>query len=240
MRLSIRTKIALLMTFLLAIVSVVVYRYFPERLHRQIVDSVVQKSAALTGMAAFSVASGLHDRNPAAVAAALTGLRNNPDLVYLVLLDERGQVFSSFNQLMARQTAYDQLRMKDVAAPQQVVQGGERVRAPAPPVVGSVTGEGTIYQSMAPVRHQGRTVGRLYTGMSLQAANADAARSRATIALVTLLAFILGTIAVFALSTAITRPLQRIVETTEDIAGGDFTKRAAVTSDDEVGHLARS
>jgi diguanylate cyclase (GGDEF)-like protein/PAS domain S-box-containing protein len=240
MRLSIRTKIALLMTFLLAIISVVVYRYFPERLHRQIVDSVVQKSAALTGMAASSVASGLHDRSPAAVAAALTGLRNNPDLVYLILLDERGQVFSSFNELMARQTAYDRLHMKDVAAPQQVVQGGERVRAPASPVVGGVTGEGTIYQSMAPVRYQGHEVGRLYTGMSLEAAKADAAASRATIALLTLVAFIIGTIAVFALSTAITRPLQRIVETTEDIAAGDFSKRAAVTSDDEVGHLARS
>lgn len=240
MRLSIRTKIALLMTFLLAIVSVAIYRYFPERLHRQIVDSVVQKSAALTGMAAFSVASGLQERNPTGVAAALTGLRNNPDLVYMVLLDEKGQVFSSFNELMARETGYTSLKMKDVAAPQHVLQGGEQVRAPAPPVVGAVTGEGRIYQSMAPVRHQGRTVGRLYTGLSLEAANADAARSRATIAIVTLIAFILGTIAVFALSTFITGPLQRIVETSEEIAAGDFSKRAAVTSDDEVGHLARS
>lgn len=240
MRLSIRKKIALLMTFLLAIVSIAVYRYFPQRLHRQIVDSVVQKSAALTGMAAVGVAGGVYDRSPAAVAAALTGLRNNPDLVYLVLLDERNQVFSAFNELMARQIAYDKLRMTNVASPQQVVQGGELVRAPAPPVVGGITGEGTIYQSMAPVRHRGRTVGHLYTGMSLQAANADAARSRATIALVTLVAFLLGTIAVFGLSAVITGPLQRIVETTEDIAAGDFSKRATVTSDDEVGHLARS
>jgi diguanylate cyclase (GGDEF)-like protein/PAS domain S-box-containing protein len=191
-------------------------------------------------MAAVSVAAGVHDRNPAAVAAALTGLRNNPDLVYLVLLDERGQVFTSFNELMARQIAYEKLRMTDVAAPQQVVQGGERVRAPAPPVVGGITGEGAIYQSMAPVRHHGRTVGQLYTGMSLQAANADAARSRATIALVTLIAFLIGTVAVFALSAVITGPLERIVETTEDIAAGDFSRRAAVTSNDEVGHLARS
>jgi diguanylate cyclase (GGDEF)-like protein/PAS domain S-box-containing protein len=228
------------MTLLLAIVSVVVYRYFPQRLHRQIVDSVVQKSAALTSMAAHSVAAGLHDRNPAAVAAALTGLRSNPDLVYLVLLDERGQVFFSFNELMARQTGFDRLRMTNVAAPQQVVQGGERVRTAAPPVQGGITGEGAMYQSMAPVRHHGRTVGRLYTGLSLEAANADAARSRATIALVTLIAFLLGTIAVFGLSAVITGPLQRIVETTEDIAAGDFTKRAVVKSDDEVGHLARS
>ena len=241
MRLSIRTKIALLMTFVLAIVSVVVYRYFPQRLHRQIVDAVVQKSAALTSMAAHSVADGLRDRNPSSVAAALAGLRTNPDLVYLVLLDENDQVFASFNELMAAQIAYDKLPMRDVPAPaQQVVQGGVRVRPAATPVVGAVTSEGAIYQTMAPVRHHGRTIGKLYTGMSLEAANADAARSRATIAIVTLIAFLITTVAVFGLSTVITGPLQRIVETTEDIAAGDFSKRAAVTSDDEVGHLARS
>ncbi|MEK6374715.1 MAG: EAL domain-containing protein [Acidobacteriota bacterium] len=240
MRLSIRTKIALLMTFVLAIVSVAVYRYFPARLHRQITDAVVQKSAALTGMGAVSVAAGLRDRNHAAVAAALTGLRNNPDLVYLVLLDANGQVFAAFNDLMARQAAYQTLPMKSVGGAHGVLQGGQKMRAPAPPVVGGISADGTIHQSMEPVRHEGRTIGRLYIGMSLEAANADAARSRAAIAIVTLIAFVLGTILVFALSTVITGPLQRIVETTEDIAAGDFTKRAAVTTDDEVGHMARS
>ncbi|HYC61834.1 MAG TPA: EAL domain-containing protein [Thermoanaerobaculia bacterium] len=240
MRLSIRTKIALLMTFLLAIFSIGVYRYFPDRLHRQIVDSVVQKSAALTRMAAFSVAAGLHDKNPAAVAAALTGLRNNPDLVYFVLLDEQGRVFASFNDLMARQMNYERVAMTTIGAPPKVVQGGVNVRAAVPPVIGGVTTDGGIHQSMAIVRHRGRNAGRLYAGMSLEAANADAARSRATIALATLLTFILGTIAVFALSTVITGPLHRIVETTEEIARGDLSKRAAVTSKDEVGHLARS
>jgi diguanylate cyclase (GGDEF)-like protein/PAS domain S-box-containing protein len=240
MRLSIRTKIALLMTCLLAVVSVGVYRYFPARLHREIVASVEQKSAALTGMAAFSVSDGLQEQSASAVAAALSGLRNNPDLVYLLLVDGRGQVFHSFNDLMARQVSYDTLRMQPVAAPQQVVQGGESMRAPAPPIEGGITADGRIYQSMALVRHHGRTIGRLYTGLSLEAANADAARSRATIAIITLIAFILCTIAAFALSTVITTPLQRIVETTETIAGGDFSKRAAVTSNDEVGHLARS
>ena len=238
-RLSIRTKIALLMTFLLAVVSVAVYRYFPARLHQQIVDAVVQKCAALTEMAAYSVAPGLHERNPAAVAAALTGIRGNPDLVYLVLLDERGQVFASFNERIARETAFQRLPMNALITPQQVLQGGRRIR-PRAAVFGGTSADGSIYQILAPVRHHGRTVGQLYTGMSLGGANADAARSRTTIALVTLVAFILGTLAVFALSAFITGPLHRIVQTTEDIAAGDFSKRAAVTSDDEVGHLARS
>lgn len=228
------------MTFLLAIVSMGVYRWFPARLHAQIVDAVRQKSAALTRMAAFSVAGDLDSRNPAAVAAALSGLRNSPDLVYLMLLDGQGRVFTSFNELMAGNVAYHRVAMQRVAAPQQVVQGGVSVRPLEPSLFGGMTADGTVWQTMALVRHRGRTVGRLYTGMSLEAANADASRSRATIALVTLLAFLLGTGAVFALSTLITVPLQRIVETTEEIARGDFSKRAAVTSNDEVGHLARS
>jgi diguanylate cyclase (GGDEF)-like protein/PAS domain S-box-containing protein len=93
---------------------------------------------------------------------------------------------------------------------------------------------------MTPVRHQGKLIGRLYTGVSLDGANADAARSRATIALITLIAFLVGAVAVFALSTVITGPLGRMADTAETIAGGDFSKRAAVTSDDEVGQLARS
>ena len=240
-RLSIRTKIAVVMTSLLAAVSVAVYLYVPARLHRQIVDAVTQKAAALTGMAAFSVAQGLHDRNQPAVAAAMAGIRSNPDLVYLMLLDERGRVFASYNDLIARDAGYATLRMQPVAAPQQVLQGGQRyVRPAAQRIAGGLTADGTIYQTMAPVQYRGRVVGHLYSGMSLDAAYADAARSRAAIALVTLAAFLIGTMAVFALSTVITGPLQRIVETTEEIAAGDFSKRAAVTTKDEVGHLARA
>jgi diguanylate cyclase (GGDEF)-like protein/PAS domain S-box-containing protein len=239
-RLSIRTKIALLMTSLLAIVSLAVYQYFPARLHRQMVASVEQKSAAMTRMGAFSAAPGLQERNQAAVAAALTGIRSNPDVVYFMLLDERGQPFASFNERIARDANFQRVAMQPVTTPQHVLQGGQSVRSASPEVLGGATADRGIYQTMSPVRHRGRVIGQLYTGMSLERANADAKESRATIALVTLLAFLLGTLAVFALSTVITGPLLRIVETTEEIAKGDFSKRAAVTNDDEVGHLARS
>lgn len=240
-RLSIRTKIAVVMTSLLAIVSIAIYLYFPARLHRQMVESVTQKAAALTGMAAFSVAEGLQERNQPKVAAALAGIRSNPDLVYLLLLDERGQVFASYNDRIARDAQYERIVMQPVERTRNVLQAGERyVRPASRSVAGGMTADGALYQSMAPVQHRGHPIGRLYAGMSLDAANADAARGRATIALITAIAFLLGTLAVFALSTVITGPLQRIVDTTEDIAAGDFTKRAAVTSSDEVGHLARA
>lgn len=240
-RLSIRTKIAVVMTSLLAVVSLAVYLYFPARLHRQLVDAVTQKSAALTGMAAFSVADGLQARNRALVAAALAGIRSNPDLVYVMLVDERGSVFASYNDIIAREVGYDGLAMQPVEAPRQAAQAGElRMRPVSRGIAGGVSADGKVYQTRAPVQYRGRTIGQLYTGMSLDAASAEAAQGRTTIAFLTLIAFLLGTVAVVALSTVITGPLQRIVETSEEIAAGDFSKRAAVTSEDEVGQMAHS
>lgn len=238
---SIRTKIALLMTILLAIVSLAIYWYFPRRLHAQIVDAVAQKSAAMTSMAAFSLADGLLNRNRAAVAAALTGIRGNPDLVYLVLLDERGQVFASYNELLAREAGFQGVPMAPVTVPQHaLVAAGRIARSPGHDIIGGTAAEGEIFQTMAPVRHRGREIGRLYTGMSLSGAKADAATGRATIALVTVIAFLIGTAAVFAFSALITRPLQRIARISEEIAAGDFSRRANVKSEDEVGQLARA
>ena len=240
-RLSIRTKIAAVMISLLAVVSVAVYLYFPARLHREIVEAVEQKGAALAGMAAFSVAEGLQEQNPAAVAAALTNIRSTPDLVYLVLLDERGQIFASYNEIIARDAAFDRLPMRPGKTPRQVAQAGQRtVRPVTQGIHGGTTADGKVYQTLAPVRHRGRVIGRLYAGLSLEEAHAEAAQGRATIALVTLMAFLVITVAVILLSTVITGPLQRIVETSEEIAAGDFSKRAAVTSADEVGQLAGS
>ncbi|MGZ8779731.1 MAG: EAL domain-containing protein, partial [Thermoanaerobaculia bacterium] len=229
------------MTSLLAVVSLAVYLYFPARLHQELVNAATRQSAALTGMAAFSVADGLQERNQPAVAAALAGIRRNPDLVYLILLDERGQVFASYNDIMARTVAWDRLPMEAIERPRQVLQAGQRSVQPASSrIEGGMTPDRSIYQTTAPVQHRGRTIGRIYTGMSLGAARAEAVQGRATITLVTLIAFLVGTIAVIALSTVITTPLQKIAEVSEEIAEGDFSKRAEVTSGDEVGQMARS
>lgn len=238
-RLQIRTKIALVMTCLLGVISIAVYLYVPAALHRQIVQSVIQKSAALSTTTAFSVGEALHARNRASVAAALAGLRGNPDLVYLVLTDDRGRPFASFNELVAAESRYLEVPMERIATPQRPVQGGQGSgRFSGPEVMGGITADGMTYQTVVPVRHEGRLVGRLYTGMSLHMANADAARTRAAIAVVTILVFAVGTVLLFALSTLITVPLKRIVQTTQAIAAGDFSRRAEVGSRDEVGDLA--
>src|SRR3989304_486970 len=140
-----------MMTGVLAVISLGAFLYFPARLHRQIVESVKQKAAALPETAAFGVADGLRARNQVAVAAALTGIRSNPDLVYLVLVDDRGQTFASFNELIAGN--YADRQMAPVPRPRQALQAGQRMPAPSGrEVVGGLSADGLIYQTMVPVR----------------------------------------------------------------------------------------
>jgi diguanylate cyclase (GGDEF)-like protein/PAS domain S-box-containing protein len=239
---SIRTKLTLVMTLLLAITSVAVYVYFPSRLKAQALDSVAQKAAALTEMTAYSIARGVSARDPVAVAEVLTAMRRTPDLVYIVVLDGRDVPYAVFNDLEANEMHFRDIPMHRIAelrflrgvAPPGLGERGATARE----VTGGFSADSTVYQASSPVRYEGRLVGRVYIGMSLRAIKDEIARSKATIALVTAIAFLIGVIAVFAMSTLITGPLDRIVATAERIAEGNLSLRAEVSGDDEVGHLA--
>lgn len=244
-RLSIRTKLTLVMTLLLAIISVAVYVYFPARLEQQALNSVVQKAAALTEMTSYSIARGLTSRDPSQVAEVLAAMRRNPDLVYIVVLDTAGVPYASFNELAATDVHFRSIPMRRIdpalRIPGRAVPPHFGVRSPiAREVSGGISADGSVYQTSAPVRHEGLFVGTVYLGISLEPIESDIKRSRATIALVTAIAFMVGVLAVFALSTLITGPLQRIVDTAEQISSGDLARHAEVNSADEVGQLARA
>jgi signal transduction histidine kinase/CheY-like chemotaxis protein len=97
-----------------------------------------------------------------------------------------------------------------------------------------------ILKTTAPILLDGREIGRLYLGLSLAELRAETARSRRTIALISLLVFVVGMAAVFAISAVIAGPLRRIMEAARRIAAGDLQQRAPTSSRDEVGELARA
>ncbi len=243
-RLSIRTKLTAVMTLLLAITSVAVYVYFPSRFRAQAVESVVQKAAALTEMTSFSIAKGVATHDLSAVAEVLTAMRRNPDLVYIVVLDQGGTTFGGFDEIAANQESFRSIPMRRLVAGLQLPRGaapsGVSGQTTPREIDGGVSSDGAVYQTLSPVRYHGRLVGTVYLGVSLDPIRADINRSKATIALVTAIAFMVGVLAVFALSTFITGPLQRIARTAEQIAEGDMSQRADVQSGDEVGQMAKA
>lgn len=232
-RLPIRTKLALVMTLLLAIVSIAIYMYFPEKLQRQAIAALTEQARVVADMTAFSVAAPLQQADNIAVVEALTGLRRNPDLVYFVLRDANGTMVTSFNDEIAANTrVVGESRKRLTRSVGMIGTPGE--------TAGAFSEGGQLYQTTTPVRYRGRVIGSLVIGFSLDRALVAAKRSRMTVAFVTVLAFGIGVALIFAISTFITGPLQRIVGATERIAAGARSARAEIDSEDEVGQLARS
>src|SRR5205809_1266687 len=237
-RLDVGTKLALVMTLILAVVSLWIFLYFPEKLQRQTVDALGQRATSIADMTAFSIAPALHFHDPVAAAAALTPLRRNRDLIFLIVRDTSGSTFASYNDMVAAAAGPFRAPSTRPAGRRLVIAGtttGEESETR-----GAFSEDDRAYQTTTPIRYHGRQIGTLVVGYSLDHVLDETGRSKAIVALATLLTFALGAIAVFALSTLITRPLRRIADTAESFAAGATGSRATVESEDEVGHLARA
>ncbi len=235
-RLRIRSKLALVVTLLLAVVSIAIFLYFPAKMRQQAVDGVAQKAIAICEMEALSIGPALADQDRVAVAERLGGLRHNPDLVYFVLLDQQGGVFASYNELVATTSDYTTLA-RNASPRRSAVPSSARERRRQQG--GTISDDGSTYSVASPVMLRGRRMGILVAGFSLQQVRRETDRGRATIALITLIAFAIGTAAVFALSTLITGRLERMVRAAESIGAGALTTRVDASGGDEIGQLAR-
>ena len=97
------------------------------------------------------------------------------------------------------------------------------------------------YHITRPLILQGTEVGQIELGYSLDLVQEDVCHIRRVIALVSLAIFFGGMVAVFVISTIVTRPLSQVISTADRIARGDLSKRTPVIHpEDEIGRLALS
>ena len=150
-RLAVGTKLALVMTLILAVVSLWIYTYFPERLQRQAMDALVQRATAIADVTAFGVAPALNDHDRVAAAAGLTALRRNHDLIFYVMREADGSVFASFNEMVAVSAGPFRTAALQAVARRPIVTGmtaGEETETK-----GAFTVDNRAYQTSTPIRY---------------------------------------------------------------------------------------
>ena len=152
---QIRTKLATLITLLIGAIALFISLYFPARLEEQALGAAVDKAQSITEMTAFIISSTLYFEDPDAVEESLKGTKQDKDLVYIVVLNHSGQVFTAFRKDIADQTNFNQATNNS-----------------------HISQDGTIYKTMAPILHKGREIGQLYLGLSLKEVRANIERSR--------------------------------------------------------------
>ncbi|MCZ6633350.1 MAG: ATP-binding protein [bacterium] len=213
--LTVRTKLAIGISLLIAAISIFIFTYFPSRQAEQEMRALGEKAESIAKMTAFSLAPALIFEDPLSAEQVLEGTKQNQDLAYIIVFNKTGQVFVSYSQETGEQAGYRQVQDSN----------------------------NQFYKTEKSIRHSeegDEIIGQLYLGLSLKDVNARVGQSRTAIALVSAIIFVIGIAGVVGVSTLITGPLSQMVRTAEHIAQGDLTQRAVVKTGDEVGHLAVS
>lgn len=226
---SLRTKLALLMSALIGMISIFLISYLPSRIRDGARLSMSDTATSIATMGAHGLSESVAAGRPVSGAPILRALRQSTDLVYIVATDMEGRVLSSFNETLADQSRYTTLPTSPPPSSQPGLSSEVR---------GGFTEDRRVYQAVAPIRDGARTIGWLYLGFSMDRHNANVAAGRRAVATSALLFLVLGVAGSWFLAALLTAPLEKIVQTTKRIAHGARGERAEVPDGSEVGALA--
>lgn len=214
---SLRTKLILTSSFLVAAISIFIFIYFPSEFEKQATESIIGKANSIATMTAFSISPALFFNDAQTIAEIFESAKQVKDIVYIVLRDDSAEVRYAYNIENIGNNIF-----------QHRVNGSR------------ISGDRMIYEKTVLIYHTEQVIGNLTIGFSLEALEVEVERSRTAIASVSLLIFFASLFIVVGISSYVTKPLRSMVETVEDISSGNLRSRATIISDDEVGHLAKS
>ena len=209
-------KLLLVLTPLIFAYSLLVSLMGPYQYRKQAFGATSDRAKSIGQMLSYSLSPALYFNDSKTIDEVFQSARQNKDLAFFVLLDNSGKIVASYNQKIAERANY--LRIKN----------------------GDISSGESLYTSTTPVLYKDRAIGQLYLGFSLEEVLQKIGSIRKDFILFSFILFGLGIIAIFGMSSLITRPMRRMAHTTGQIAKGDLTQRTTVTSKDEIGQLAQS
>jgi two-component system, cell cycle sensor histidine kinase and response regulator CckA len=212
--LSIRSKMVLAMSALVACISVGIYLYFPSRLERQEFGAISEKARSISRMTAYSLTPALLFEDFRGAEETVTSACQNSDVKYLIVIDDSGHTLVAHNP--------------GGIVPETFGKRGED---------NLVSADRTLYETVTPVTRNGAPLGTVYLGIDLGNLNRETTQSRRAVALLSLLILGAGVLLSVIISTAMTKPLSRMVKIVEKIGEGDWSQRTRIGSGDEVGRL---
>ncbi len=213
----IRAKMAAMTSLLVIGFAALVYVFVPAQLQSQAMHDLVIRARGIAEMTAYGVSAAILFDDRESAQESLAAAERNPDLAYLVVHDERGHEFVSFNLAVAGRAGY--LEVGDA---------------------GRTSANGDLYQLRVPVSLNGQEIGSLHLGLRLEGLHAQIQRSRGNIAVLSLIVAVCGVVLALGFSTLLTGRLRLVAATARDIAAGDLTRRTPVIGGDEVGELGQA
>jgi len=225
--LSLKVKLSVLITSLVALAVLLVSFSLLGRQEQALTDAVTKRGLTMAANLAAGGKSALATNDDLALNILVKEAMHDRDVAYVVFADEKGIVHAHH----------------DVTAIGRPVIRPAGLKPPGTALLvqkyKTAAGADTIDISV-PLAFSKTPLGTLYLGFGTGAITAAVSQARNQAVVITAFMIVLGLGGAVALATLLARPIYRLMEATDAVAQGDFSVSLPVTTRDELGVLTES
>lgn len=213
---SIRIQIVGSVILILAVIVGFISLFYPARQKSITLDAIENQVETLSEMLAFSVGMGLGEGNFDLVQTAFQWAQKDENVRYILIQDENNSEIVSYNP--------SGIKISNAASSEgnKTIRNGDKI---------------TTYSSII---YNDSNLGEIILVYSLDSVNKIVAKDALSSVIASLSIFILGIILILWLTKVIVRKINDLNSAANQVAYGNLDVDIKVTSEDEVGNLAKT
>lgn len=197
--------------------SLFIYLYFPEKYYEQRLSSVTKKTFAIAEVSAVSASSLLNSNDSNGFARIFEPIKHVPEIRYIVIRNAEQRLVAAYQI--------------DSAVTCKYLDATEK---------GTVSDNYSTLMVKVPIESDGTTLGFIYVGYSLDPLFTEVKETKNNIALISLMVFAAGIFLVYILSVILTKPIDKMVSTVQQISQRNYTLYMKPTGYYEIDRLGRA
>ncbi len=212
-KLQIRTKIGSCFSFLLLLISLFIFIYYPKQQKEQTLKTLGNKVQSMTEMVALGTGIAMETDNFSAIDQALNWAKRDSNLSLIIVLDTENEEIASYNSKNLK------LNLEEVINKRGIVKINENMYC------------------VTPIRYLNTDYGMLILGYSLREVSQTIHNQKVTTFYIILLIMIAGVIFSIMFSNMITKPIIQLRNAAKEVSKGKTDVKINVTTSDEIGEL---
>jgi len=233
LRHSLQTRMIITILFLLAVLMIVTTYAGIRRESQGILDQMNTDGIALARAYALSAENALLLKK--AGLGRVTGEASRTSGIrYLKIVDKEMRIISHTDPYQIGFVETDEHLRKALGTPITAVDRGKTPYTD----IKKDNRNGDVFRIIIPLVLLDQVTGALEIGLDTTSIAEAIARTNTQSLIIALIAFITSGAYIWFFARSLTRPIKKLVQAAEGIAAGDLDHDIAVTSKDEIGHLA--
>ncbi len=251
LNLGLKAKFVLTISLLILVTSVILSGFLIEKQSLLIQRELEKRGESMVRNLAHNSEYGVIVENKPLLLNLMEGLYQEEEVVYITIRDRKGTVLADwdrtgeYHQVRAKRWPEDVQVLKEELIKEYFVLDTKEVCDFSCPikttrVERSREEVGLLPAGKSDLVTRKETIGVAQISMSLQNMRREIADMKRMVVLLTLLVVAAGVLLTIFLVNIFVKPVRRLVYATERVASGNLYQMVKVTSEDEIGTLARS